>query len=88
MKETQRLHELALIARREPMPSVDVADEVMASLRERSMTAPVYGLRPLAWIAAGTAVSAIPLAVAAIRTWQCLASPLFGLFLGPAGGLL
>ncbi|MBM3477081.1 MAG: hypothetical protein FJX75_27755 [Armatimonadetes bacterium] len=87
MNEEQRLRQLARIARREEPPHVDVARRVMARLRRREAEA-APSVRPLAWVAAGSAAVAIPLAVAAVNIWLHLANPILGLFLEQSGGLL
>jgi len=87
MNEEQRLRRLAQVARREQPPEVHVASRVMARLRRCEAEA-APGVRPLAWVAAGSALVAIPLAIAALYMWQHLTSPLLLALLEPGGGLL
>lgn len=87
MNEEQRLRQLARVARREAPPRVDVAGRVMARLRRREADmAP--NVRPLVWVAAGSAAVAVPLAIAGVNAWLHLSSPLLSVFLEPGGGLL
>ena len=75
MNEERYLQQLAERARLETPPQVDVADRVMLALREgahRFRFAP----GPLAWIAAVSAVAAVPVAVAGFAAWQALTNPL------------
>jgi len=87
MNEEERLLQLARLARREQPPRADVAGSVMAALRRREAEASP-NVRPLAWVAVGSAAVAIPLAIAAAYAWQHWTDPLLGIFLESGGGLL
>jgi hypothetical protein len=87
MNEEQKLRQLARVARREPPPRVDVAEQVMARLRRREAQT-TASLRPLAWVAVAGATIAVPLAIAAGFAWQHLSDPLLLAFAESGGGLL
>jgi hypothetical protein len=83
MSEERYLRTLAGRARLETPPPVDVADRVMAILRESSPRRR-FAPGPMAWVAALSAAAAVPMALAGYAAWQSLTSPLMGALLSVA----
>ncbi|NCO39804.1 MAG: hypothetical protein COZ06_25495 [Armatimonadetes bacterium CG_4_10_14_3_um_filter_66_18] len=83
MNEDRYLQTLAERARLETPPPVDVADRVMAVLRESSSQRR-FAPGPMAWVAALSAAAAIPMALAGYAAWQSLTSPLMVTLLSAA----
>lgn len=75
MSEERRIRELASRARMERAPRVDVADRVMAILRNQQRARAAED-RALAWVAGLSAAVAVPVALAAFATWQTWSDPL------------
>lgn len=76
MDNERLIHILAVQARNEPPPSVDVADRVMTALAEGAGERRATIDRPLAWVAACSAVAAIVLALIGFAAFETLLDPL------------
>lgn len=83
MNELDLLRRLALGARKETVPLVDVSDKVMARLSEQ----PDEWNKSLAWVAALSLAAALPALVAAIYVLETWADPLQDMFFS-LGGML
>jgi len=78
MTPLERFERLAVQARAEPAPAVDVVDRVLADLRVRPYAR--ESVLPL-WAAAGVSLLAASLVVAlTVEGWAALVDPLAGLF--------
>lgn len=84
MMDEPQLERLADIARREPVPRIDVTDGVMLRLQAR---APAPAARAFVWAASLGLAIAVPLAISAplvLRTWG---DPLVRMFVDASRGL-
>ncbi len=64
------LEKLIENARRERAPSVEVADSVLATLREHGHLHQAPRQRPLLWMSLASSAAAAAFVVAAVLTWQ------------------
>ena len=79
------IDELALAARSEEPPSVDVSSQVLASIRERETA---YGYTPLQWIAVGSTIAAAAMSLTIVSLYEMWSDPLNILFFNLFWGLL
>jgi hypothetical protein len=80
----KKIDQLAMAARSEKGPLVDVSDRVPASVRERETA---YGYAPLKWIAVGSAVAATAMSLSIVSLYETWSDPLNVLFFDLFGGL-
>ncbi len=81
----KKIDELAIAARSEKPPSVDVSGRVLASIRERETA---YGTTPLQWIAVGSTVAAAAMSLSIVSLYETWSDPLNILFFDLFWGLL
>jgi hypothetical protein len=81
----ERIDKLAVAARAEKAPSVDVSGRILASIRVRGTA---YGYAPLKWIAVGSAVAATAMSLSIVSLYETWSDPLNMLFFDLLGGLL
>ena len=79
MLDESYLEKLAARARQEVLPTVDVADQVMARLQPEAPPV-IWDERPLAWLTAIAAAAAIPVAFAGFLCWNFLTDPMMQVF--------
>jgi hypothetical protein len=82
--DEKRLERLAEIARKEPIPEVDVTDRVMSRLRT---AAPTPATRAFVWAASIGMAIAIPLAISAPLVLRSWGDPLVRMFVDASRGL-
>jgi hypothetical protein len=83
-----KIDKLAKTSRMERAPSVDVSDQVVASIRGHKTA---YGYTPLEWIAVGSIVAAIAMSLSIVslyETYETWSSPLNTVLLDLFWGLL
>ena len=81
----KKIDQLAMAARFEKAPSVDVSDRVLTSFRERETA---FRYAPLKWIAVGSAVAATAMGLSIVSLYETWSDPLNMLFFDLFGGLL
>ena len=77
MKIIKRFEELAMRARGETSPSVDVADRVIAILTAEHGRIDEISEKPLMWLAALSSAVAIPILIIAISVYNEWSGPLY-----------
>jgi len=87
MNEIERIRKLAVRARMEKPPEVDVTDRVMMVLRAEAASQ-AQTVRPLAWVAGVSFALAIPAALVGLWVWTTLTDPLVIAFVERPWGLL
>jgi hypothetical protein len=73
-----KIDKLAKTSRMERAPSVDVSDQVVASIRGHKTA---YGYTPLEWIAVGSIVAAIAMSLSIVSLYETWSDPLNTLLL-------
>jgi hypothetical protein len=81
----KKIDQLAIAARYEKAPSVDISDRVLASVRDRETA---YGYAPLTWIAVGSIVAALAMTLSIVSLYEIWSDPLNMLFFDLFGGIL
>jgi hypothetical protein len=79
MNELEFLKKLATAAAREDVPVPDVSTRVIRALR----TPEPRSLWPLAWVAGGALVVAVPVIVLAVLALETLSDPILSFFYPP-----
>jgi len=69
----KRIDDLAIAARSEKAPPVDVSGRVLASIRERE---PAYPYAPLKWIAVGSTIAATAMILSTMSLYETWSDPL------------
>ena len=80
-----KIEELARASRQEETPVVDVSNRVLASIEKRELSS---GWVPLQWIAVGSSVAAVAMAISVVGLYQTWSEPLNTVFLDLFWGLL
>jgi hypothetical protein len=76
MNAEQRLKELAAAARSETAPRVDVAHDVIRTLRGMQGRGVLISPKPMMWVAAFSSAAAVVIAAFALVAWYAGGEPL------------